>query len=184
MRAFRQVAAGIAAVAFGVTAAVWVFSGNSTPSVDLGASALSDGGVSLLDRPASAADRLPPSVSQSAMARQLDVESARLAQMLGASKQFVVRGKDDSVICQVIVATTSTIQSCGGSAMLNNGAIYLMTPHVGGTMDVYGIVGDGVIRVNRTRVHNNTFAFTGKASQTITLSTVSQTRPFSLGPIG
>lgn len=173
----QKVSILVVVVAIGVVAGGFALaSGRSTPSS--APADLSDGRVSLLARPRRAADALPVSVLRGPRPVGVEATPARLARQVGGDRQFVVRGAGKTeMICVVVVSGLRTwIKTCGSSEMLRNGAIYFTRPQAGGLVETWGIVGDGVIRVNDTRVQANAFAFTGKQDNTLKLSTATQTR--------
>lgn len=148
-----------------------------------GTSDLSSANVSVFKRAGSADDQLPEQVVDRPSASQLtNIDEARLAQTTPDARLYLVPG-EGGALCLVVAWQDSTGTNCGSPESLDNGAIYLARPASNDTMDVWGIVADGVQDVGGIPVENNTFAFHGPASASLTLRSGSELRQLSIGSL-
>jgi hypothetical protein len=148
-----------------------------------GTSDLSSADVSVLKRARSADDQLPERVGDGPSSSQFtNVDEARLAQTTPDARLYVVPG-NGGALCLVVAWQDSTGTNCGSPKSLDNGAIYLARPASSDTMDVWGIVADGVQEVGRVPVENNAFAFHGPASVSLPLKSDSELRQLYIGSL-
>lgn len=120
--------ATLAAVTAGAAfAAVALASGASGPQ------------LSILNRPATAADQLPAAVANSRLANHLAGPNAARRAFEQAGTSLYVAAGSGSTDC-LIITNSEFGATC---ASLGNGAIYLTAPQTDGTMDVYAAVPDG-----------------------------------------
>lgn len=95
--------------------------------------------LSVLNRPATAADQLPAAVATSRLASHLaGPNSARRAFAQAGTSVYVAAGSGNA---DCLIVTNS--QFAADCADLSAGAIYLTAPQTDGTMDVYAAVPDG-----------------------------------------
>lgn len=148
-----------------------------------GTSDLSSANVSVLKRAKSADDQLPEQVVDGHSSSQFaNVDEARLAQTTPDARLYVVPG-ERGALCLVVAWQDSTGTNCGSPESLDNGAIYLARPTPNDTMDVWGIVADGVHDVGGIPVVNNTFAFHGPTSASLPLRSGSELRQLYIGSL-
>lgn len=131
-----------------------VAGGTSFAAVAL-ASGASGPQLSVLNRPATAADQLPAAVANSRLASHLaSPNSARRAFTQAGTTIYVAAGSG-STDC-LIITNSQFAASC---ANLGAGAIYLTAPQTDGTMDIYAAVPDGYTTVTAgglsAQVENN-----------------------------
>lgn len=148
-----------------------------------GTSDLSSANVSMLKRARSADDQLPEQVVGGRFVEPIrNVDEARLAQTTPDARLYVAPG-EGRALCLVVVWQDSTGTNCGSPESLDNGAIYLVRPASNDTMDVWGIVADGVDEVGGIPVKNNTFAFHGPASASLPLTSGLELRQLYIGSL-
>ena len=168
-------AAALAAVAF----AVFI-----SPSADdaEGVGSFTSDAVSILQRPATAADRLPRRVISSPFTEgQLNgAENARFSQVASDRRIFVAPGKGDQV-CLIVLFGDAVGATCGDRRALENIPIYLARPNGDGTQDVVGLVADGVTAVGDARVVANTFAIENAQSGMFEMHSAAGSRSVLIG---
>jgi len=95
--------------------------------------------LSVLNRPATAADQLPAAVANSPLASHLaSANSARRAFAQAGTSVYLAAGTGNTDC--LIITNSQYGATCAG---LGTGAIYLTAPQTDGTMDVYEAVPDG-----------------------------------------
>jgi hypothetical protein len=143
--------------------------GESTPR-------LSNGELSALSRAPAAEDVLPANVLQLPIAQDFarPLVARRLATE-GGRRIYAVRGRQKTT-CLVVIESSddATTVNCAGVAQ-ESGAVWQGTPQNDGTVDVVGIVGDGVAYAragdSRAQVENNVFILKGKVNDEVVLGT-------------
>ena len=147
-----------------------------------GIGSFTGGTVSILERPATPADRLPERVLNSPFPEtQLNgVENARLAQTASGRGVFVAPGKGDKM-CLIVMFGDAVGATCGDRRALANIPIYLARPNGNGTQDVVGLVADGVTSVGDARVIANTFAMNDAQSGVFEMHSAAGSRSVVIG---
>jgi len=147
-----------------------------------GVGSFTDGRVSILERPAAPADRLPESVLDSSFPeRHLSSgEHARFAQAAFGRLIFVAPGKADQ-ICLIVVLGDAGGATCGDRGALKNIPIYLARPNPDGTQDVFGLVADGATKVGDAYVKANTFAMDDVPSGEYEMHSANGSRKVQIG---
>jgi hypothetical protein len=176
--ALAVAAAGAAALA-AVAVAAFISPGADDAE---GIGSFTGGSVSILERPASPADRLPERVLNSPFPdSQLNgVENARLAQIAFGRRVFVAPGKGNQV-CLIVIFGDAVGATCGDRRALANIPIYLARPNGDGTQDVVGLVADGVTSVGDAGVTANTFAMNDAQSGMFEMHSAAGTRRVVIG---
>jgi hypothetical protein len=147
-----------------------------------GVDSFTDGTLSILERPATPADRLPDRVLRSPFPeRHLNgVEHARFAQLTFGRRVFVAPGKGDQV-CLIVMFPDTVGAPCGDRSALANIPIYLARPNNDGTQDIVGLVADGVTAIGDAPVIANTFVIDDARSGVFQMHSAAGSRSVVMG---
>ena len=168
------VLAGAVLVAAALAATVALVSGGGASS---GPAPISNGRVSLLERPRTATDDLPADVAGLPVASRLSsAAAARLATVDGSLRVYVAPAREGDVCLIVADAEErSTLVNCAPKSLLRTTSIYIARPaSEEGATDVIGVVGDGVVATTAhsargATVASNVFVMRGLRGRELTL---------------
>lgn len=141
----------------------------------LGSALVGNGRAAILDRVPSA-DDLPSQRTldlQGGHSMLSGMKDVRLARSAGPVRVLVAPAGHGSDICLIVEDSSedSTAIDCTRRSVLAKGAIYLTKPDSAtATVDLFALVGDGVIRVGPARVENNVAIIEDFSGQLITLT--------------
>jgi hypothetical protein len=137
MNTYRTLAAAAAATLGALLLAADV---SSSP----GSAAGSDPGIALLERPARAADQLPPAVAKGIDANEVDVSTVRLGATYESLQFFVARGKRGLCLIRVDDPVAPAFTTTCASTLLAGGVYLASLDRTAGTMQIADILPDDV----------------------------------------